>query len=244
MKFTGNPSWIVAIYLFRFNVSFSVSPFPVGTAALPCCTLRVKKQKSTTALHRPLLTTHSAMLRNVTNGLLVKVETRRLLSLKVHFWSNRLVKFHAIFFLPCTSGPIISMISSTSQHPLVAPLGIMATGGLIQLRNKKDQELWEICHTLIAKVPRAYSRDYIQERVKKIGGTTIFNNFVVNELELIFKLVSEIKSFLMVRFPFQILMIKIKITLMELRQKNWYNLTCSNLLHCEIQYVTCRMSNV
>lgn len=115
------------------------------------------------------------------------------------------------------------MISSTSQHPLVAPLGIMATGGLIQLRNRKDQELWEICHTLIAKVPRAYSRDYIQERVKKIGGATIFNNFVVNELELIFKLVSEIKSFLMVRFPFQILMIKFKITGNYAENQNYIN---------------------
>ena len=41
-------------------------------------------------------------------------------------------------------------------------------------------------------------QDYIIEKVKKIGGFTTFNNFIMKELEIMYKLLSEIKTTLTV----------------------------------------------
>ena len=41
-------------------------------------------------------------------------------------------------------------------------------------------------------------QDYIVEKVKKIGGFTTFNNFIMKELEIMYKLLNEIKTTLTV----------------------------------------------
>lgn len=43
-----------------------------------------------------------------------------------------------------------------------------------------------------------FLQEYIIERVKKIGGFTTFNNFIMRELETMYKLLTEIKSTLLV----------------------------------------------
>ncbi len=43
-----------------------------------------------------------------------------------------------------------------------------------------------------------FVQDYIAERIKKIGGNTPFNLYIMKELEMMFKLVIEIKTTLQV----------------------------------------------
>ena len=44
----------------------------------------------------------------------------------------------------------------------------------------------------------ALFQDYIIEKVKKIGGFTTFNNFIMKELEIMYRLLNEIKTTLTV----------------------------------------------
>ncbi|BFZ10055.1 hypothetical protein BsWGS_13094 [Bradybaena similaris] len=61
-------------------------------------------------------------------------------------------------------------------------------------KTNTDMELWETCHTLLQKIPKTYSKDYIAEKVKKVGGPTMFNNFILKELEIMYRLLNEIKT--------------------------------------------------
>ncbi len=47
-------------------------------------------------------------------------------------------------------------VSSNSQQ--VVGQGIFASSSLATLRMRKEIELWELCHTTLPKVPRAYSK--------------------------------------------------------------------------------------
>lgn len=49
-------------------------------------------------------------------------------------------------------------ITGTSNHPGVVDMGVFASASFAALRMKKELELWEVCHNLLPKVPRAYSK--------------------------------------------------------------------------------------
>ncbi|XP_059166583.1 dynein axonemal heavy chain 8-like [Physella acuta] len=92
------------------------------------------------------------------------------------------------------TGPALANISSQSNNPLVVDQGVFSTASYATYKLRKDMELWEICHTMLQKVPKAYNKEYIIEKVKKVGGFTTFNNFIMKEIEIMYKLLNEIRS--------------------------------------------------
>ncbi|XP_066569884.1 dynein axonemal heavy chain 8 [Amia ocellicauda] len=61
------------------------------------------------------------------------------------------------------------------------------------IKSNKDQEVWEICYNILAKLPKGWSKDFINERLKKIGGNTLFNMFMRKELNHLMEVLSEVK---------------------------------------------------
>ncbi|KAI8520697.1 hypothetical protein Bbelb_004510 [Branchiostoma belcheri] len=61
------------------------------------------------------------------------------------------------------------------------------------LKNRKEQELYELSTTLLTKVPRAWGKEYIADRIKKLGGATAFNVFIQREVEALMKLIGEVR---------------------------------------------------
>ncbi|XP_035829673.1 dynein heavy chain 5, axonemal isoform X2 [Aplysia californica] len=92
------------------------------------------------------------------------------------------------------TGPPLASVSSQSNNPLVVEQGVFSTASYATYKMRKDMELWEICYTMLQKVPKAYNKDYIVEKVKKVGGFTSFNNFIMKELEIMYKLLNEIRT--------------------------------------------------
>ena len=52
----------------------------------------------------------------------------------------------------------MSNISASSNNPQVVHQGVFASASFATLRMKKEVELWEVCHTMLARVPKAYSK--------------------------------------------------------------------------------------
>ncbi|XP_073531710.1 dynein axonemal heavy chain 5-like [Phyllobates terribilis] len=55
-------------------------------------------------------------------------------------------------------------------------------------------EVHDICAAILSKLPREWSRDFINDRLKKLGGDTPFNLFLKKELSHLMSLVSEIRN--------------------------------------------------
>ncbi|XP_063775387.1 uncharacterized protein LOC134910927 [Pseudophryne corroboree] len=64
----------------------------------------------------------------------------------------------------------------------------------VDLCTSRLSEVLDICVSLISKVPRGWSRDFINERLKKIGGDTPFNLFFKKELNHLTSVLSEIRT--------------------------------------------------
>ncbi|KAG8444848.1 hypothetical protein GDO86_009850 [Hymenochirus boettgeri] len=54
-------------------------------------------------------------------------------------------------------------------------------------------ELHDVCVSLLSKVPKGWSRDFIHERLKKLGGESSFNLFMKAELETLTLALTEIR---------------------------------------------------
>ena len=56
------------------------------------------------------------------------------------------------------AGPPLAGVSTNSNSQQVVDHGIFSSASFAVLKMRKEVELWEICHTMLAKVPRAYSK--------------------------------------------------------------------------------------
>ncbi|PIO02621.1 hypothetical protein AB205_0051480, partial [Aquarana catesbeiana] len=61
------------------------------------------------------------------------------------------------------------------------------------LQTAKLSEVHDLCASLLSKVPRGWSRDFINDRIKKLGGDTPFNLFLKKELQHLTSVLSEIR---------------------------------------------------
>ena len=52
----------------------------------------------------------------------------------------------------------MSNISAPSNSPQIVDHGVFASASVAALRMRKEVELWEICHTMLSKIPKAYSK--------------------------------------------------------------------------------------
>ncbi|XP_070568705.1 dynein axonemal heavy chain 5-like isoform X4 [Ptychodera flava] len=104
---------------------------------------------------------------------------------------------HALMERPPTpqTGPSLANVTSVASTMAldVAQQGVYASASFSAAKNRKEVEIWEICHTLLPKLPRGWNRDYIAERIKKIGGDTPFNRFMLREIDLMIILLGEVR---------------------------------------------------
>ncbi|XP_077977225.1 dynein axonemal heavy chain 8-like isoform X3 [Glandiceps talaboti] len=104
---------------------------------------------------------------------------------------------HALIQRPPTpqTGPSLASVTNVASTMALdnAHQGVYASASFSAAKNKKEVEIWEICHTLLPKLPRGWNRDYIAERIKKIGGDTPFNRFMLREIDLMIILLGEIR---------------------------------------------------
>ena len=49
-------------------------------------------------------------------------------------------------------------VSGQSNNPAVVGQGVFATASFATFKMRKDVELWEICFTMLQKVPKAYNK--------------------------------------------------------------------------------------
>ncbi|XP_077343463.1 dynein axonemal heavy chain 5-like [Lithobates pipiens] len=77
-------------------------------------------------------------------------------------------------------------LSFTSTDNLVNP-------PIMYLQTAKLSEVHDMCASLLSKVPRGWSRDFINDRIKKLGGDTPFNLFLKKELQHLTSVLSEIR---------------------------------------------------
>ncbi|KAG9493712.1 hypothetical protein GDO78_001536 [Eleutherodactylus coqui] len=59
-------------------------------------------------------------------------------------------------------------------------------------------EIYDLCASILSKLPRGWSRDFINDRIKKLGGDTPFNLFLKKELSHLMTLISEIRNNLLI----------------------------------------------
>jgi hypothetical protein len=56
------------------------------------------------------------------------------------------------------TGPALAGISAQSNNPSVVHQGVFATASFATFKMRKEVELWEICFTMLQKVPKAYNK--------------------------------------------------------------------------------------
>ncbi|XP_041462850.1 dynein heavy chain 8, axonemal-like [Lytechinus variegatus] len=91
-------------------------------------------------------------------------------------------------------GPSVASVNGTALQPNVASMGVYASASRSLIKSKRETEIWEICHNIISKIPKGWNRDYITERVRKIGGDTPFNRFVLREIDMMIRLIADLKA--------------------------------------------------
>ncbi|XP_023932050.1 dynein heavy chain 8, axonemal-like [Lingula anatina] len=106
---------------------------------------------------------------------------------------------HKLFPRPPTpfEGPPIAQVSMHSLNPQIVNMGVFATASFAAMKLRKDVELWEICHTTIPKVPKAFSKEYVLEKIKKnerIDPEAPFYLWIQKECEQMHALLTDIKS--------------------------------------------------
>eukprot|EP00794_Sanderia_malayensis_P000407 gene407-1042_t len=92
------------------------------------------------------------------------------------------------------------VVSSGAFHAVGAGLlplvdmSVFASASLTALRTSAEVNLNEVCTNALTKLPRLWSREFISERIRKLGGTSPFNLFLLSEIDCFSQLHQEIKS--------------------------------------------------
>jgi len=79
----------------------------------------------------------------------------------------------------------------------VAEAGVFASASLVSFRNRKEVELNEVCTTMLAKIPKVWTKESVYERMKKTGGPNPFNLFVIAEMECMHRLLACVRETLL-----------------------------------------------
>ena len=70
-------------------------------------------------------------------------------------------------------------------------------------QSRKYADLNEYCTTVLnTKLPKVYTKDQLNERVKKNGGWSTYFYWIVNEMNLISNLITTVKNHLQVTLSF------------------------------------------
>ncbi|KAM5165175.1 dynein axonemal heavy chain 5-like [Mantella aurantiaca] len=93
-----------------------------------------------------------------------------------------------------TSQKAMKPFSAQSPTLSVALTNSVANPPVMYLPTDKLAEVHDTCASLLSKVPRGWSRDFINDRIKKLGGDTPFNLFLKKELHHLTLVLSEIRK--------------------------------------------------
>ncbi|CAF0814844.1 unnamed protein product, partial [Brachionus calyciflorus] len=90
---------------------------------------------------------------------------------------------------------VVPQINSNSTNPILYAYNTFSTSSYMASQNKKYNDLNEYCTMILTtKIPKTYSKDQINDRVKKTGGWSSYNYWIVNEMNLISNLINTIKN--------------------------------------------------
>ena len=88
-------------------------------------------------------------------------------------------------------------INSNSTNPLINSLNEFSTASHMATQTRKYNDLNEYCTLILStKIPKVFSKDQINEKVKKTGGWSTYNNWIVNEMNSLGNLITVIKNHL------------------------------------------------
>lgn len=79
-------------------------------------------------------------------------------SLKTEYLIN-IYHYICIYSVTLSSlGPALAGVSKYSNNPCVVNMGVFSTASFSLLKLRKDVELWEICNSLLQKVPKILTK--------------------------------------------------------------------------------------
>lgn len=97
----------------------------------------------------------------------------------------------------------VPQINLNSTNSLVFSSNSFCSISYITTQSKKFNDLNEYCTTILStKLPKTYSKDQINEKIKKNGGWTAFNFWINNEMNHISNLINTIRNHLQVRLSY------------------------------------------
>jgi len=116
-----------------------------------------------------------------------------------HYFFSQLAKVYGVdqtdneVELPITSSTVRSSANSAtvkSRDSTLARSPVTVKGG-------KDVDLLETANLLLQKLPRGWHKDYVYERIKRLGGLTPFTYFMTNDMNVMQSVLDEIRNTLL-----------------------------------------------
>ncbi|XP_063714091.1 dynein axonemal heavy chain 5-like isoform X5 [Symsagittifera roscoffensis] len=93
------------------------------------------------------------------------------------------------------SGSLLAVNQPCGQSHILEQ-GVFASASRSLLRARRAAELFEMVHSVINKLPKPPSDEVVQDLVKRRGGYSAFNCFVLKEMECLFRIVDTVKEHL------------------------------------------------
>ena len=56
------------------------------------------------------------------------------------------------------TGASVASVNGGVMYPNIADMGIYASASITAVHSRKETEIWEVCHTMLNKVPRGWNR--------------------------------------------------------------------------------------
>ncbi|KAK3735811.1 hypothetical protein QZH41_019912, partial [Actinostola sp. cb2023] len=79
----------------------------------------------------------------------------------------------------------------------LAEAGVFASASMVSLQSRKEVELNELCVSMLTKLPKVWNKESVYERMKKAGGATPFNLFVLAEVDSMSRLLAAVRETLL-----------------------------------------------
>jgi dynein heavy chain, axonemal len=90
--------------------------------------------------------------------------------------------------------PNVANINTNSVNPLVHETNVFSSLNYNAIQNKKFGELNDYCSSILnSKLPKAYTKEQIAEKVKK-HGSNAYMDWIANEMTLLSNLINTIKN--------------------------------------------------
>ncbi|XP_075255403.1 dynein axonemal heavy chain 5-like isoform X4 [Convolutriloba macropyga] len=97
---------------------------------------------------------------------------------------------------PCEQSGSLLAVNFPCNQPHILDMGVFASGSRNLMRQRRQQELFEMVHSVLQKLPRPPGEETIQDLVKRRGGYTPFNCFLLKEMNSLFRIVDTVKEHL------------------------------------------------